>query len=149
MKEEHMWDIDHFPGADNVPWQLLIRARLVREIDAVLASTIVSQVGAVASPKVTHAVAAAAQEGITGGNREHATTEQRVAAFDAALDFDDWCGTPWPHHWPPRPKRMDDLADPITEVVLGRSLELVRRAGSEELQKTLGSTLAELTPARG
>ena len=22
-----MWDPEHFPGADNVPWQLLIRAR--------------------------------------------------------------------------------------------------------------------------
>jgi hypothetical protein len=144
-----MWDADNFPGAENVPWQLLIRARLVREIDAVLASAIVSQVGAVASKKVTHAVAMSAQAGIAGANREQASTEQRVAAFDAALDFDDWCGTSWPHRWPPRPKGMDDLADPITEVVLGKALELVRLAGSEELQKTLGSTLAELSPARG
>jgi len=143
-----MWDIDNFPGADNVPWQLLIRARLVDEIDAVLASTVVRQVGAVASSKVAHAVARAAEAGIAGGNRERASAEQRVAAFDAALEFDDWCGTSWPHHWP-KPKSLGDLGDPIAEVVIGRALDLVRQGGSEELQKTLGSTLAELSPARG
>jgi hypothetical protein len=143
-----MWDIDHFPGADHVPWQLLIRARLVHELDAAVASTIVGQVSAVASTKVAHAVMRAAYDGGANGNREEASGEQRLAAFDAVLDFDDWCGTPWPHRWPgPRP-HLDDLSDPITEVVLGKALELVRRAGSEELQKTLGSTLAELTTTR-
>jgi hypothetical protein len=143
-----MWDIDNFPGADHVPWQLLIRARQVREIDAVLASVIVEQIGAVASKKVTHSVASAAEISIAGGNREPATAEQRVAAFDAALDFDDWrCGTV-PHRWPgPRP-RFDDLSDPIADVVISRALDLVRQAGSEELQKSLGSTLAELSPSQ-
>ncbi|MGY2877012.1 hypothetical protein ACVW00_004202 [Marmoricola sp. URHA0025 HA25] len=142
-----MWDIDNFPGADHVPWQLLIRARQVREIDAVLASVIVEQVGAVASGKVTHLVASAAQASIAGGNREPATSEQRIAAFDAALDFDDWrCGTV-PRRWPgPRP-RFEDLSDPITDVVISRAVDLVQRAGSEELQKSLGSALAELSPA--
>ena len=144
-----MWDIDNFPGADNVPWQLLIRARLVREIDAVIASTIVRQIGAVASHEVAHVVARAAEGAIADGNREPATTDQRVAAFDAALEFDDWCGTPWPHRWPgPKPK-YDDLFDPIAEVVIARAGDLVRQGGSEELQKTLGSALAELSPARG
>ena len=143
-----MWDIDNFPGADHVPWQLLIRARLVHELDAAVASTIVRQVSEVASSKVTHAVTRAAYEGSVSGNREEASGEQRLAAFDAVLDFDDWCGTPWPHRWPgPRP-HFDDLSDPITDIVLDKALELVRRAGSEELQKTLGSTLAELSPAR-
>jgi hypothetical protein len=145
-----MWDIDNFPGAGNVPWQLLIRARQVREIDAVLASVIVKQVGLVASSKVTQAVATAAQESIAGGNREMASPEQRVAAFDAALDFDEWpCGTPWPRHWPfPWPglrPHVEELSDPMAEVVLSQALELVRKAGSEELQKNLGSRLAELS----
>jgi len=144
-----MWDIDNFPGADHVPWQLLIRARLVDEIDAVLASAVVRQVSAVASSKVAHAVATAAEAGIVGGIRERATAEQRVAAFDAALEFDDWCGTPWPHRWPgPKPK-FGDLFDPMAEVVFGRALDLVQNGGSEVLQKTLGSALAELSPARG
>jgi len=143
-----MWDIDNFPGADNVPWQLLIRARLVDEIDAVLASTVVRQVAAVASTKVTHAVATAAEAGISGVIRERATAEQRTAAFDAALEFDDWCGTPWPHRWP-KPKGLADLFDPMAEVVFGRALDLVQQGGSEALQKTLGSALAELSPARG
>jgi hypothetical protein len=142
-----MWDIDHFPGADHVPWQLLIRARLVDEIDAVLASAIVRQVGAVASHEVAHAVARAAGEALAGANREPATAKQRLAAFDAALEFDDWCGTPWPHWHGPRP-RYDDLTDPIAEVVLGKALDLVRQGGSEDLQKTLGSALAELSPGR-
>jgi hypothetical protein len=142
-----MWDIDNFPGADHVPWQLLIRARLVREIDAVIASTVVRTLAEVASSKVTHAATRAAQAALGEGNREQATPEQRVAAFDAVLDFDDWCGTPWPHRWPgPRP-HFEDLSDPIAEVVVGQALELVRRAGSEQLQKSLGSALAELSPA--
>jgi hypothetical protein len=143
-----MWDIDNFPGADHVPWQLLIRARLVREIDAVIASTVVRNLAEVASSKVTHTVTRAAQAGLEEGNREQATSEQRLAAFDAALDFDDWCGTrprPWP--WPgPRP-HFEDLSDPMAEVVIGQALDLVRRAGSEQLQKSLGSALAELSPA--
>jgi hypothetical protein len=143
-----MWDIDNFPGADHVPWQLLIRARLVREIDAVIASTVVHSLAGVASSKMTHAVTRAAQVGLDEGNLERATAEQRVAAFDAVLDFDDWCGTrprPWP--WPgPRP-HFEDLSDPITEVVVAQALELVSRAGSEQLQKSLGSALSELSPA--
>jgi hypothetical protein len=29
-----MWDVDRFPGAEHVPWQLLIRARYAHELDA-------------------------------------------------------------------------------------------------------------------
>jgi hypothetical protein len=141
-----MWDIDNFPGADHVPWQLLIRARLVHELDAVIASAIVRQVSEVASSKVAHVVARAAQEAVVDAHREEASPEQRIAAFDAMLDFDDWCGTP-PHRWPgPRP-HFDDLSDPISEVVLRQAFDLVQRAGSERLQKTLGPALQELSPA--
>jgi hypothetical protein len=141
-----MWDIDNFPGADHVPWQLLIRARLVHELDAVIASAIVREVSEVASSKVAHHVARAAQEAVVEGSREQASSEQRIAAFDAMLDFDDWCGTP-PRRWPgPRP-HFDDLSDPIAEVVLRQAFDLVQRAGSEQLQKTLGPALRELSPA--
>jgi hypothetical protein len=143
-----MWDIDNFPGADHVPWQLLIRARLVREIDAVIASTVVRNLAEVASSKVTAGVTRAAQAGLEEGNREQATSEQRLAAIAAALDFDDWCPTR-PRHWPwpgPRP-HFEDLTDPVADVVIAQALELVRRAGSEQLQKSLGSALAELSPA--
>lgn len=144
-----MWDPEHFPGADNVPWQLLIRARFVHEIDAVLASTIVSHVGAVASVEAARIVATAAQKAIVA-SRETATPEQRTTAFDAAIDWDDWCGTGWPRRWPPRPKLgFDDLADPVAELVIGKALELVRAGGSEQLQKTLGEALAEVGQLRG
>jgi len=145
-----MWDPDNFPGASNVPWPLLIRARFAHEIDAVVASVVVNHVGAIASAKAAHAVALAAQDAISGANREVVTSEQRVIAFDAALDWDDWCGTPWPRRWPPRPRLdFDDLYDPVAGLVIAKALDLVSRAGSEELQKTLGSALAELVPARG
>ncbi len=144
-----MWDPEHFPGADNVPWQLLIRARFVHEIDAVLASTIVAHVGAVASVEATRVVATAAQKAIVA-SREKATPEQRTLAFDAAIDWDDWCGTGWPRRWPPRPKLgFDDLSDPVAELVIGKALELVKAGGSEQLQKTLGEALLEVGQLRG
>ena len=70
-----MWDSDNFPGADNVPWQLLIRARFAHEIDAILASVVVARVGAVASVDITRQVAAVAQGVIAAergeGDRGH------------------------------------------------------------------------------
>lgn len=145
-----MWDPEHFPGVDNVPWQLLIRARFVRELDAVIASTVVQAVGQVASAEAARTVGAAAQKAMSAGVREPATPEQRTGAFDAALDWDDWCGTGWPRRWPPRPKLgMDDLSDPVADLVIGKAFELVANGGSEALQKTLGQALAEVGGLRG
>lgn len=139
-----MWDPENFPGADNVPWQLLIRARFVHEIDAVLASTVVQHVAAVAPIEATRVLAATAQKAVSAVAREEATPEQRTAAFDAALEWDDWCGTPW-RKWPPRPKRgFEDLFDPVADMVIGQAAELIRAGGSEQLQKTLGSALDEV-----
>ncbi|MBO9521078.1 MAG: hypothetical protein J7518_06025 [Nocardioidaceae bacterium] len=140
-----MWDPDNFPGADNVPWQLLIRARFVHELDAVIASTVVHHVAAVASVDATRTVAGAAQKAIAHASREQASPEQRVAAFDAAMDFDDWCPTrprPWP--WPGPRRDFAELADPIADLVITKAAELVKVGGSEALQQTLGAALAEV-----
>ncbi len=146
----HMWDPENFPGADNVPWPLLIRARFVRELDAVIASTVVQAVGRVASVEATRIVATAAQKAMSAAVREQATPEQRTVAFDAALDWDDWCGTGWPRRWPPRPKLgFEDLNDPVSELVIGKAFDLVQQGGSDALQKTLGQALAEVGGLRG
>ena len=60
-----MWDPENFPGADHVPWQLLIRARFAYEIDAALASVIVSRIGAVASTEITYKVAEVAMGAVS------------------------------------------------------------------------------------
>jgi hypothetical protein len=126
-----------------IPWQLLIRARYAYEVDAVIASIVARQVSAVAPTSIAHAVTAAARESVSTGNREYAAPEARVTALSALADWEDnWCGTPYPHH-----PHFGELGDPMSEVVLGQALELVRRAGSEGLQKTLGSALAEHAPA--
>jgi hypothetical protein len=145
-----MWDPDNFPGADNVPWQLLIRARFAHELDAILASVVVARVGAVASVDITQQVAAVAQGAITA-EREKATSATKVRAMSAAADFDDWwCGTPWPRHWPPKPHGVfDDLSDPIAGLVIEQALTMVRAGGSEGLQKALGEVLVEVGALQG
>ena len=145
-----MWDPDNFPGADQVPWQLLIRARFAHELDAVLASVVVARVGAVSSVEITRKVAEVATQAIAG-DREKATAATRARALSAAADFDDWwCGTPWPRHWPPKPhSSFDDLSDPIAGLVIEQALTMVRAGGSEGLQKTLGDVLAEVGGLRG
>lgn len=138
-----MWDSDNFPGADHVPWQLLIRARFANEIDRVVASTVVHAVSGVAPVRVATEIASAASAGTAVGIK--ATPEQRVAALEAAADFEDIC--PPPRHWPPRPHPhwLDELGDPISSLVLAKALDLVRAAGSDELNKTLGTALEQFS----
>lgn len=137
-----MWDVDNFPGADKVPWQLLIRARFEHEIDAVIASIVVHTVAQVASPKITESLAKASTSAIKRG-RQELTADRQVGAMVAVADFDDWCGTV-PFKWPPRPKGYGDfLSDPILEVVLGRAQDLIRAAGSSNLNKAFDSVLRE------
>ena len=145
-----MWDPDNFPGADNVPWQLLIRARYAYEVDAVLASVVVARVGAVASVEITRQVAAVAQDAITA-EREKATAATKVRAMSAAAEFDDWwCGTPWPRQWPPKPHgALDDFSDPIAGLVIEQALTMVRAGGSPALQKSLGDVLVEVGGLHG
>ncbi len=142
-----MWDSEHFPGANKVPWRLLIRARFVYEVDAVLASTIVRTVGSMASAGAGKALTVAAEKALADKRHAEVSAQQRVAALTALLDWDDWCGTPWPRHWPwpPRPHDVfDDLSDPVAALFADRALQLVKAAGSEALQKSLGGALAKM-----
>ncbi len=140
-----MWDPDNFPGADNVPWQLLIRARFAHEVDAILASVVVARVGAVASVETTRKLTEVAAQAVVR-DREKMSSSSRVRALSAAADFDDWwCGTPWPRHWPPKPHGVfDDLEDPIAGLVVAQAHQMVQAGGSEALQKSLGEVLAEV-----
>jgi hypothetical protein len=142
-----MWTSDDFPGADHVPWQLLIRARFLHEIDTIVASTVVHAVGRVASVRVATEIARAASIATAAGTK--AAPEQRLAAFEAAADFEDIC--PPPRQWPPRPhpRWLDDLGDPIAPMVLARAADFVRAAGSDELVKTLGSALEQAGQQQG
>lgn len=144
-----MWDPDNFPGADNVPWQLLIRARFAYEIDAVLASVVVSRVGTVASVDVTRQVAEIAASAVSG-QREKASSSTKLRALSALADFDDWCGTNWPRPWPPKKNDVfDDLSDPIAGLVIEQAHATVLAGGSDVLQKSLGQALAEVGGLRG
>ena len=139
-----MWDPDNFPGADNVPWQLLIKARYAHEIDAIIASIVVRSVIAVADAETARTVATAAKEGVAAAAREKATAEQVVGALRAVADWDgELCPPYWPHRpfpWPPK-RGFEDLADPVTDVIVSRAFDLVSQAGSVKLQESLGGAL--------
>jgi hypothetical protein len=142
IQENIMFDQD--TDLSHIPWQLLIRARTVSEIDAVVSSVVLARVAEVASVEVTRKVAVAASEA-AGASPERASAEQVVAALVAAADFDDWyCGTvphrPWPRHG----DLLDNLSDPIASIVFEGAQRLVGAGGSETLQKTLGQVLTEV-----
>jgi hypothetical protein len=135
---------DQDTDLSHIPWQLLIRARTVSEIDAVVSSVVLARVAEVASVEVTRKVAVAASEA-AGASSERASAEQVVAALVAAADFDDWyCGTVPHRPWPRRGDLLDDISDPIASIVLEGARRLVGAGGSEALQKTLGQALAEV-----
>lgn len=141
-----MWTVDDFPGAGNVPWQLLIRARFAHEVDAIIGSIVVDAVGRVASEQVVVRVAQVANDALAGREPVKTGPRQVLTALVAADDFDDWCGTKWPGWWrrPPRPKWVEEIGDPMSKVVIARAAELVSVAGSSELQESLGAALVEL-----
>jgi hypothetical protein len=134
-----MWTAEDFPGADNVPWQLLIRARYAHELDAVVASVVLSRLEHVVSDKVLGRLAGAAQ--VRAGETEKVHAETVLTVLRATDDFDDWCGTAWRRPPFPRPRWRGELDDPIAGLVLDRALELVTTAGSPALQETLGAEL--------
>src|SRR5699024_2014550 len=105
-KGQDMWTQEDFPGADKVPWQLLIRARFVKELDALVATTIVNKVAQVASAKVVAQVATAAAEAMRAAPADKLSRTARSEALTAMADFIDICPPwwPWPWPWPgPRP----------------------------------------------
>jgi hypothetical protein len=130
----------------HVPWQLLIRARTVAEVDAVLSSVVLGRLAEVASVEVVRTVASAATEAAGAGRRDEATAEHVLGALGAAADFDDWfCGTPPRRRpWPHRGDLLDDVSDPVTPLVVAGALRLVEAGGSEALRKTVGQALAEV-----
>jgi hypothetical protein len=153
-----MWTPEDFPGADKVPWQLLIRARFVREVDAFVASTIVGQVARVASVEVAARVATVASEAMRAAPAERISRTGRSDALSAVADFIDICPPwpwpwpwPWPGPWPGpwpwlegRENPFEKIGSPYEGVVIQGALDLVGRAGSPGLQEQLGGVLKEV-----
>jgi hypothetical protein len=125
-----------------VPWQLLIRARTVSDVDAVLASVVLNRLAEVGSTEAVHAIARAASQ-VGGAADEPATPEQKLGALSAVAEFDDfYCGNgprwPWPHRGV-----LDNVSDPIISIVREGAVQLVK-AGSPALQKVLGEALGQI-----
>lgn len=149
-----MWDPEHFPGADNVPWELLIRARFVRELDAVVASRITRALAEVLPAKSVArfaqvATAAAAKSAFDEVDGE--TTKRALVAF---TEFDDWCGTGrwrWPFPWPRpnwdellREALRNEFVDPLAVATIDRARTFLEGAGSPDFQKQLGAALDDV-----
>lgn len=109
-----------------------------------LGSVIVHSLHSVASQEVTVAVSRAANAAVFGRHDEKMDPEHALSAMSALADFDDLCGTHWPHWRGPRPPGFDGIDDPISSVVLSRAADLVGIVGSEALQKSLGGLLGDL-----
>ena len=142
-----MWDPEHFPGADNVPWPLLIRARFQHEVDAILASTIVANLAGRVGDQLARQLAVAGAQGVAASLREPTRSKARSGEFVNLLaEWDDWCGTKWPR-WPfpwPGPRPGSELLDPAAVVLASKAIRLVELAGGPGLNEQLGSTLGEI-----
>lgn len=143
-----MWDPEHFPGADNVPWQLLIRARYQYELDAVVASTIVGNIARFGSESLANKVGLAATKAVAlsrESNRKD-KANRSDSMMSALADFDDWCGTGWPRRPWPRPKSFD--LDPLVIVLADRAIGVLNALGSDHLQQGLGDVLNEIAAGK-
>ena len=143
-----MWDPEHFPGADHVPWQLLIRARFQYELDAVIASTIVRNIATLGSESLANEVGLAATKAVALSRASNGqdTANRSESMMSVLAEFDDWCGTGWPR-WPgPRPKGFD--LDPLVIVLADRAIAVLRELGSDQLQKGLGKVLNEIAAGK-
>jgi hypothetical protein len=126
----------------HVPWQLLIRARTVDEVDAVISSVELGRLAEVASVEAVRTLADAAGRA-RGAAPEPATAEQKLSVLSAVADFDDWyCGSVPRRPWPHRGDVLDSVSDPVTAQVARGARELVG-AGSQALQKTVGEALEQ------
>jgi hypothetical protein len=127
----------------HVPWQLLIRARTVGEVDAVISSVVLGRLAEVGSVETIRAVAEAAHAA-RGAASEPATAEQKLSALSAVADFDDWyCGNGPRRPWPHRGDVLDTVSDPVISIVAEGARTLVT-AGSPALQKTMGEALQQI-----
>jgi len=143
-----MWTYDDFPGADSVPWQLLIRARFQYQIDAIIASSVVHTIAKVATADVTAKVAEVAAQAVTraAADQGEVSGERRGQFMDAVAN---WDGELCPRWWryfpvPPKPRWIEEFGDPMFLVTIGQALEFVNAAGSPGLQGSLGAVLTEL-----
>lgn len=138
-----MWSSEDFPGAEHVAWPYLIRARYQFEVDAVIASMVARAAVVVAPRGVGAQIAKAAVEATKlGGGREEAAAESRIAMLNLVADWDgDLCPKPrpWPHL-----DELTEIGDPSIVIVIERSLAMLGAAGSEQLQKVLGSALEQV-----
>jgi hypothetical protein len=87
-----MWDPEHFPGADNVPWQLLIRARFQYELDAVIASPIVRNIAALGSESLANEVGLAATKAVALSRQSNGQDKanRSESMMSVLSEFDDW-----------------------------------------------------------
>ena len=139
-----MWSQDDFPGVGAVPWQLIIRARYVDEIDAIVAHTVVRTLGPLLSRDRARELAgvAAKATAVDGSQRVELSTDQRMAALTAFDDWDDGiCPRWWPFPWPPRPHGLEDFDDPAILIAVNAGRALVSSAASEQLGRALEGTV--------
>lgn len=136
-----MWTSENFPGADKVPWQLLIRARYVDEIDAIVAHTVVQSLTPLLAKERARNLAEGAASAVkgNGSKRVEVTPDRRQSAMHAFVEWDgEICPRwwPWPWPWPPG-TRFDSFDDPALRLAVGPVHALVRGAGSDELGQVL------------
>ncbi len=142
-----MWTEDGFPAADNVPWQLLIRARFAHEIEGYVASTVVRGVSHFAGARLSAEVAKVALDAVAESRRSPVElgAEERVRILNAVADWDgEICPPWWPWPFPPRPKHLGDIDDPLIFEVLGAAIELARSVGAKGLAQNLAQVAEQL-----
>lgn len=127
-----MFTLDDFPGADRIPWQLLIRARTEYDVTLVAVSVVARAVAAHASVEVARKVASVVRE--VGPKQEDfkpLAPEQHIATLRAFADFDDICPPPWHPHGPHH--IFDEVGDALAYVVIPAALTLTEAVGGESL----------------
>ena len=99
---------------NNVPYELLIRARTQVQFDRAIfaisshiAATVLSaQVSEKLAPVIRKTIANITLKDESEASRGLSATSI-VAALHALADFDDYCGTPWRWWWPRPPRRPE------------------------------------------
>lgn len=149
-----MFDDDGWPDVQGVPWQLLIRIRYTYQVDVLVAAVtqravaprLPEQLGLAFARVVT---SIAARTVTVGRVEQREFTSGQLAGLARALsDFDEWCGTPWPHHGPEpetHPWREGGLAE--VAVIIDAANRLVQQVGSSDLRRSLGPALDDVLGA--